>query len=195
MSPPIHALPADKNGFLTFGCFNNNRKITPEILNLWAQILNATDKSRLILKFKGGDSPDIAENYLNQLKELAISPDRIEIYGYKPYQKHLNLYNSIDIALDTYPYNGTTTTCEALWMGVPVVSLAGDCHMSRVGLSILTRIGMEFFAAETKDEYVAKTVALAQNRQALAKNPCFYETKTIKQHPLRRKNIHPNRRI
>ena len=90
------------------------------------------------------------------------------IYGWGRPDEHLKSYEKVDIALDTYPYNGTTTTCEALWMGVPVVSLVGQYHASRVGLSILNRVGLEFFAASNPEEYISKTIALASNIQSLA---------------------------
>ncbi len=82
--------------------------------------------------------------------------------------EHLGLYGQVDIALDTYPCNGFTTTCEALWMGVPVISLVGDCHVSRIGLSILNTVELDFLAASTPDKYVAKAMALAADYQALA---------------------------
>jgi predicted O-linked N-acetylglucosamine transferase (SPINDLY family) len=122
----------------------------------------------MLLKIKAGQEPEIADRYLGQFAELGIDPNRITVCGWKSPIEHFETYSQVDIALDTFPYNGTTTTCEALWMGVPTVSLVGQCHASRVGLSILSRVGLEFFAASTPQEYVAKTLALASNRSALA---------------------------
>ncbi len=168
-APTITPLPAEKNGYITFGSFNNNCKINPVIAQLWAEVLKADTSSRLLLKIKGGDEDRIKDRYYLLFEQFAVDRSRIDIIGWKSPIEHLQLYSGVDIALDTYPYNGTTTTCEALWMGVPVISLLGDKHhASRVGLSILTRVGLKFFAASTPSEYVAKAVALAQNRQALA---------------------------
>lgn len=168
-APPVGPLPALKKGYVTFGSFNNNCKINPYILGLWTQILKANKNSRMLLKFKYGNDNGIRDYYLRQFEQLGISPDRVEVFGWKSKAEHFDLYNHIDIALDTYPYNGTTTTCEALWMGVPVVSLIGEHHVSRVGLSILNRIGMEFFAASNPEQYVSKAISIALKPDALAK--------------------------
>lgn len=167
-APPVAPLPADENGCITFGSFNNSCKLNPTILGLWAEILMADTQSRLLLKIKAGQEPEIAGRYLQQFAELGVDPGRITVCGWKSPVEHFETYSQVDIALDTFPYNGTTTTCEALWMGVPTVSLVGQCHASRVGLSILSRVGLEFFATSTPQEYVAKTLALASNRLALA---------------------------
>jgi len=168
-APPVAPLAAERNGYVTFGSFNNSCKINPTIVALWSCILKANDKSHFLLKFKGGDDRHVREHYLNLFEQWGIEPERVEIYGLKSPVEHLGLYAEVDIALDTYPYNGTTTTCEAMWMGVPVISLVGRCHASRVGLSILTRTGLEFFAVSTPDEYVAKATALASKPDSLAK--------------------------
>ncbi len=165
---PIASLPAAEKGFITFGSFNNNCKINPYIMALWAQILTANSNWRLLLKFAAGNDQKVKDNYLQNFEQLGVSRDRVEIHGKKPFIEHLRLYNQVDIALDTYPYNGTTTTCEALWMGVPTISLVGEHHASRVGLSILSRVGLEFFAASSPDEYIAKATSLARKPEALA---------------------------
>jgi predicted O-linked N-acetylglucosamine transferase (SPINDLY family) len=171
-APPTSPLPVDRNGFVTFGSFNNSCKINPVIPKIWADILKADPTSRLMLKIKAGEDPEVARYFLSQFEQFAISPQRITIDGWKSPIQHLDTYSQIDIALDTYPYNGTTTTCEALWMGVPVITLLGNHHASRVGLSILTRLGLQFFAADSPDQYVKKALALASNRQALAQLRC-----------------------
>lgn len=167
--PPIADSPVQKKGSITFGSFNSSSKINPVIIELWSRILKSTPDSSLLLKFRSGGDDEIRDMFLRRFEKFGISPDRIATCGWVVSPGHLELYNQVDIALDTYPYNGTTTTCQALLMGVPVISLAGEHHMSRVGLSILTRLGLEFFAASTPDEYVAKTAALAANPDALAK--------------------------
>jgi predicted O-linked N-acetylglucosamine transferase (SPINDLY family) len=167
-APLVAPLPADQVGYITFGSFNNNCKINPVVTRLWAEVLKANVNSRLLLKLKGGDEPLIRDRYLGEFEKAGLSRARVEVCGWKSPAEHLQTYGRVDIALDTYPYNGTTTTCEALWMGVPTVSLVGKCHASRVGLSILTCLGLEFFAASSPKEYVARATALAANRPALA---------------------------
>ena len=164
---PEGPLPALRNGFVTFGSFNNNSKINPEILSLWVQVLHSNDGSRLVLKSRAGDDDGVRQIYHRQFERLGISPDRIEMHGQKPAIEYMKLYNSVDIALDTYPYNGTTTTCDAMWMGVPVISMFGKHHASRVGLSILTRVELESLAVSRRSEFVTKATALAQNLEAL----------------------------
>ncbi len=168
-APTIARPPAEEKNYITFGSFNNNCKINPSIVKLWSEILKAVKNSRFLLKLKGGDEPQIRERYLGYFERCGIGLERLSICGWKNPIEHLQLYNQVDIALDTFPYNGTTTTCEALWMGVPVISLKGDTHHAcRVGLSILTRVGLEFFVASKGSEYVTKTIALAENRKSLA---------------------------
>jgi len=166
-APAVGPLPVLRNGWITFGSFNDGSKLNTDITSLWAQILKANDRSRFLLKSRAGDDPGMREVYHRWFEQCGISRERIEIHGQKSAVEYLRLYGNVDIALDTYPYNGTTTTCDAMWMGVPVVSLAGEHHASRVGLSILTRVGLEFFAASTPTEFVARTTAFAQNPEAL----------------------------
>ncbi|MFA5238954.1 MAG: FkbM family methyltransferase [Phycisphaerae bacterium] len=168
-APAATPLPFLRNGYITFGSFNNSCKINPFIIKLWAEILKVNDNSRLILKSIGTGGEEIKKDYLRQFEQLGIGPDRVEIRGPKSKIEHLKTYGQIDIALDTYPYNGTTTTCEALWMGAPVISLTGKPHISRVGLSILSQAGLGFFSASTPEEYIAKASALAAKPEALAK--------------------------
>jgi predicted O-linked N-acetylglucosamine transferase (SPINDLY family) len=121
------------------------------------------------MKFPGGDDPALRDRYWGMFEQLGISRERVEICGWRSSVEHLKLYDRVDIALDTYPYNGCLTTLEALWMGVPVVTLVGKHRVSRVGLSLLSRIGLEFFAVSTPDEYLRKATALSQSRESLAK--------------------------
>lgn len=168
-APPVTPLPAMQKGYITFGCFNCNPKINPYVISMWAQILNNNKDSRFILKFDGAADAKIQHLYTRHFARFGIPSFRLDFYGLKSPAQHLALYGRMDIALDTYPYNGTTTTFEALWMGVPVVSLAGSCHASRVGLSILSRLGLGFLAASSPAEYVAKALALAEKTDQLAK--------------------------
>ncbi len=168
-APPVAPLPAVRNSFITFGSFNSNTKINPVVIGLWAEVLKANRGSRLLLKFIGGNDPEMSEHYLRRFEQLGIAHERVQIYGAKTPVDHLAMYSQMDIALDTYPYHGTTTTCEAMWMGVPTVSLVGRHHLSRVGLSILSSVGLEFFATSSPDEYIARATALASKVEALSK--------------------------
>ena len=172
-APAVDPLPAIKKGYFTFGSFNNNCKIQPDMIRLWAQILSSKEKSRLLLKFGGGDDDTVRDHYLDQFRSLGIAAGRVEICGRKATIEHLEMYGRVDIALDTHPYNGTTTTCEAMWMGVPTLSLVGKSHSSRVGLSLLNRVGLGDFAASTPEEYVAKALAFSGELENLAKIRTF----------------------
>lgn len=163
-SPPCLGRPA-----ITFGSFNSRAKLSEECIAMWGKVLEAVPNSRLVLKSVFGTDDDAARDSLLQLfVAKGINAERIEILLRRSaVEDHLAAYNDVDIALDTFPYHGTTTSCEALWMGVPVVTLAGDRHASRVGASLLTNIGLEVFVAENVEEYVEIAVALAGNREAL----------------------------
>ncbi|MHC4727830.1 MAG: O-linked N-acetylglucosamine transferase, SPINDLY family protein [Planctomycetota bacterium] len=167
-APPVTPLPALRNNFITFGSFNSNSEIHPHIIKLWARILRANNGSRILLKLGISTDSELNRYYFNQFERRGINSNRVAICGWKPMNEHLGLYGQVDIALDTYPCNGFTTTCEALWMGVPVISLVGECHASRIGLSILNTVGLDFLAASTPEKYVAQTIALAANYQSLA---------------------------
>lgn len=168
-APPVAPLPAKRNGFTTYGSFNGSSKINPYIVSLWARVLEADTDSRFLMKFPGGDDPALKDRYWRLFEQSGVSRDRIEICGWQSSAEHLRLYDRIDIGLDTYPYNGCLTTLESLWMGVPVITLTGKGRVSRVGLTLLSRIGLEFFAASTPDEYLRKATALSQSRHSLAK--------------------------
>jgi len=167
-APPISPLAARQNGYVTFGSFSNNLKINSQVLSLWAEVLKVNNDSVLLMKFKEGGDPAMKEYYKSQFRELGIDPKRIHIVGWTNPAEHMQLYSQIDIALDTFPYNGCMTTMEGLWMGVPTISLVGDAiSLSRSGLSILSRVGLEFFAASTPKEFVSKATALSLNLDSL----------------------------
>ena len=168
-APSISPLPADKNGYITFGSFNAASKINPFIIEIWSKILKQIPESRLVIKIGVTVDKQISDYYFKQFRQFGIDPDRVAICGWKHIKEHLQLYGQVDIALDTYPCNGFTTTCEALWMGLPVISLTGQCHASRVGSSILNSIDLSFFASTESDEYIAKASLLASKRETLAK--------------------------
>ena len=161
-TPHIGEPPSLKKGYVTFGSLNNRSKITPDMVRVWAEIVNMIPDARLIFKFNFSSDPLAQILLQDTLDQANITMDRIELYDYTlSKEEHLDLYNKVDIALDTFPYNGTTTTCEALWMGVPVITLEGKVHVSRVGLSLLSTIGMTYLVAKSKGEYIKKAVDLA----------------------------------
>jgi predicted O-linked N-acetylglucosamine transferase (SPINDLY family) len=154
---------------VTFGSFNHLPKVTPEVVAAWSQILAEVPGSRLIMKAKRLGDPDVSRRYVSMFAGHGIGKDRLTLVGWQMAPvDHFAMYNQVDIALDPFPYNGTTTTCEALWMGVPVVTLAGDAHAGRVGASLLCAVGLETFIARTIPDYVGRAVALAQNPEERA---------------------------
>ena len=165
----VGTLPVLHSGHITFGCFNVRPKITDEALALWSGLLAKVPGSRLLLKALGFEEASGRLRMHASLKKAGITPERVELVGRVPtLAEHLALYNRMDIALDTFPYNGTTTTCEALWQGVPVVTLAGHTHASRVGVSLLSNVGLAELVAHSPEEYVKVAVALAANVSRLA---------------------------
>jgi predicted O-linked N-acetylglucosamine transferase (SPINDLY family) len=173
-APPADApapnLPhARIRGRVTFGSFNTPAKITDAVLELWARILLAVPGSRLCLKGAGFGDPAIRQHYTTILTQCGVSSDNLIFLERTPDTRtHLACYLDVDIALDTTPYNGTTTTCEALWMGVPVVTLLGDRHMARVGASLLKSVGHSEWVAADEEEYVRHALKLAADPQRLA---------------------------
>ena len=161
-APEIGELPALTNGHVTFGSFNNLPKVAPEVVETWARILELVPGSRLLIKTRPLADGQTRNRYLELFVARGIEGGRIELCSWIASRSgHLGAYNRIDNGLDPFPYNGTTTTCEALWMGIPVVTLRGYRHSSRVGASILTRVALKELIAETKDAYVEKAVSLA----------------------------------
>jgi len=160
--------PALQNGHVTFGCFNNFAKVTPTTLQLWAAVLAAVPNSRLLIKTRAMADAPTRQRLARTMEGHGISPDRLEMVPFADsYTGHLAAYGRVDIALDCFPYNGTATTCEALWMGVPVMSLTGRSHVSRVSASILAQVGLAHLAAETQEAVVAAAVELASDIQGL----------------------------
>jgi predicted O-linked N-acetylglucosamine transferase (SPINDLY family) len=167
-TPPVSPAPLLDKGFITFGSFNNAMKVNPDVLRLWAEILKTVPRSRLLLKTKSFWDKSVAEDFSNRLQTFGVARERVELRPWALHPRnHLVHYREVDIALDTFPYNGTTTTCEALWMGVPVITLAGRTHAGRVGVSLLSALGLENLIAPTTDEYLALAVALAQDTARL----------------------------
>ena len=160
-SPPVSELPAAANGCVTFGSFNAITKITPQVVSLWARILKALPSARLLIATLPSDA---ARRRLHAIFEQSgVASDRIETCFRIPKNDFLALHHRADIALDPFPFNGTTTTCHSLWMGLPVVTLAGTTHVSRVGASMLTNVGLPELVASHEDRYVQIAVGLARD--------------------------------
>ena len=159
--------PAQKNGFVTFGSFNNFAKASRETLVLWRSVLEAVPRSKLVIKGKIASVPDGEEEATARLSSVGIDMDRVEFRPYSP--DYLEQYRDIDIALDTTPFTGGLTTCEALVMGVPVISLKGATHAARMGASILENAGLPELVAANGLEYVRKAARIAGSMPILVK--------------------------
>ncbi len=167
--PPVAACPRLEQGHITFGSFNSLPKITPDVVRIWSRILKAIPDARLILKAKAFAYAPTRARYLQEFHQQGIAPDRLDLLGLIPGRgNHLSTYSRIDIGLDSFPYNGTTTTCEALWMGVPVICLCGDRHAGRVGASIMYQVNLPELVADSEDDYFDLACSLAADRQRLA---------------------------
>lgn len=167
--PAVSLPPAAVRGHITFGSFNNPVKINRDVVAVWAKILHAVPRSRLLLKGLAFSVEAASDRFREMFAAQGIAAERLALIAWHPEVKgHLELYSQIDIALDPFPYNGTTTTCEALWMGVPVLTLAGDRHSARVGASLLTAVGLSEFVSSSRDDYVACAARLAADPARLA---------------------------
>ena len=162
-APPVAPTPCVASGFITFGCFNTLAKVTPIVRALWARLLKAVPNSRLLIKAKPFACQVVQQRFLNSMAALGVESWRIDLFPLAPATgHHLTMYGRVDIALDTFPYAGTTTTCEALYMGVPVVTMRGACHAHNVGASLLTAVGLEDqCVTDSEDEYIASAARLA----------------------------------
>jgi protein O-GlcNAc transferase len=162
-APEVREPPCLEAGApFTFGCFNNLGKITDAMLAVWVRVLQAVPGSRLALKGRGLGDDAVRRHYFARFAACGLAADRVDLLERTVQANdHLALYHRVDVALDTFPYHGTTTTCEALWMGVPVVTLVGERHGARVGASLLTAAGHAELIATTPDDYVRLAAGLA----------------------------------
>lgn len=161
---PVSAPPCVDAGHITFGSFNALSKVNDTTLELWRRILERVPGSQLLLK--SYQAP--GDTWARRIAAAGLPADRVTMLPqYRTLADHLKCYSRLDIALDPHPYNGTTTTCEAMWMGVPVITLAGDRHSSRVGASLLTSVGHSEWIASNPDDYVACAATLARDRDRL----------------------------
>jgi len=163
--PAVAELPALTTGHVTFGSLNNFAKLNEETLQRWAWLLHAVPRSRLLLLCPEGGHRARLQSFF---REREIAPDRLELVPSRPRHEYLQTYHRIDIALDPFPYSGITTTCDALWMGVPVLTLPGRTPASRAGLSLLTTAGFPEFISRSESEYMANVVSWASDLPRLA---------------------------
>jgi len=167
-APPDYAPePADPptltRGYVTFGSFNNVTKIGPDVVNLWAAVLQAAPRSRLVIKWKSLDEPDARRRLAEAFVAAGVDPGRLELRGFSPHAEMLAQYGEIDIALDPFPFGGGLTSCEALWMGVPVLTLPGDRPASRQTIGFLETLGLSNWVATSPADYVSRAAAFASD--------------------------------
>jgi predicted O-linked N-acetylglucosamine transferase (SPINDLY family) len=167
-APSVEPLPAKAAGHATFACFNNPAKITPQVVACWSRILRRLPEARMILKYRGLDDERTQTHYRALFARHGIAGDRLEFVGWSPHAELLACYHRVDVALDPFPYNGGLTTCEALWMGVPVVTCPGETFASRHSLSHLSNVGLTETIARDLDEYVELAVGLAEDLPRLS---------------------------
>jgi predicted O-linked N-acetylglucosamine transferase (SPINDLY family) len=165
VSPEVGPLPC-RNGPVTFGALNRLTKVSGALITTWSRILQAVPGSRLLLLNNAATSenPPVRDAFAAH----GIEPGRVTLAGLRGRYKYLELYRDVDIALDPFPYNGCVTTCDALWMGVPVIALAGDAFVSRQGVSLLATVGLRDLVTRDADSYVQKAIQLAAEPARLA---------------------------
>ncbi len=167
-APDVAPLPLLQNGFVTFGCFNNLAKITPAVVATWASILRRLGTSRMILKSHPFNDEATRDRVRAAFAEHGVAAERIELQGASPHRRFLAEYGRVDLVLDPFPYSGGLTTCEALWMGVPVVTLPGETFASRHSTSHLCNIGLHDWVAADRDAYAALAADKVCDPAALA---------------------------
>ncbi|CAM5447085.1 tetratricopeptide repeat protein [Thauera mechernichensis] len=166
-APAVGALPARANGVVTFGCFGNMTKAGPRVLRLWAGILNQVPGARLFLKCNQLADPQVVKDVTARFRSHGVAPERLILEGPSPSLGYYAAYNRVNMVLDTFPYPGGTTSVDALWMGVPILTLKGERFLSHLGESIAHNAGLPEWIAENEDDYVQKAVKFASDTSAL----------------------------
>ena len=166
--PDIQPLPAQQNEIITFTSVNNFSKVTPDVQRVWAAVLRAVPNSKLIMQTTALAGEHTKKVVTARFAEEGINSDRLEFRRSTDFPTYLKLLNDSDLTLDPFPFNGGTTTCHSLWMGAPVITMAGDRHASRMGLSMMTTIGLPEFVAHTPDQYVQIATTFAKDLPRLA---------------------------
>ena len=168
-APPVNSLPALSNHFVTFGCFNNLAKVNNEVVVLWSRLLLKIKGSKLILITNQLNDSKTRTNFKNLFLQEGVSPDQLDLQGSLPHSKLLKSYNNIDIALDPFPYSGGLTTCEALWMGVPVITMPGPTFAGRHSATHLTNVGLKDWIVDSQEKYLEVVEQWCNDLEALAK--------------------------
>tara|TARA_B100001057_G_scaffold251021_1_gene251230 strand:- start:2474 stop:4162 length:1689 start_codon:yes stop_codon:yes gene_type:complete len=173
--------PFLKNGFLTFGCFNNSSKISENCIDVWSQILNEIRDAKLIIKASSKDSEIAQDKILSKFKNKKINENRIIFEKHKlEREDHLKMYHNIDISLDTFPYPGVTTSFESIWMGVPVLTKKGNNFVSRCGESINANLELKEFLAVSDEDYIKKAISFNKNKDIITQLRSSLRDKSIK---------------
>jgi predicted O-linked N-acetylglucosamine transferase (SPINDLY family) len=167
-APAVAPPPRAHGGSVTFGSFNNVAKLTPAVLALWADVLRAVPGARLLIKWHSLDDADERRRLVEAFAAHGVDAARLALRGHSPHAAMLAEYGDVDIALDPFPFCGGLTSCEALWMGVPVITLPGVRPVSRQTLALLTQLGLTELAAHDAGDYVARAAALAGDAPRLA---------------------------
>ena len=180
-APPVQEPPYLKTKTITFGSFNQSRKITPRTASHWMAVLNAVPNSRLLLKSKNLGEEVERQRVTILFEEMGLEPQRLELRGHSPsLEEHLAAYHDVDIALDTFPYTGCTTTADALWMGVPVLTVAGKSMVSRQAAAVLQGVGCEQWICKNEAEMVEQALSLANDCKELQELRMHQRQKMVK---------------
>jgi len=164
---PISRLPALQNKEFCFGAFHNTSKVSDMIIQLWSKVLGQIPESKILLQAAAYDDPDIVKYFLACFEKYGIKRHRIHCFGTLPFEQYLRLHHQIDIMLDTQPWTGHTTSCHALWMGIPILTLAGNRHASRIGQRLMHAINLPDWIARDHEDFVKKAVQFAKDRKGL----------------------------
>jgi predicted O-linked N-acetylglucosamine transferase (SPINDLY family) len=168
MGVPLAPLPKSRNGYITFGSFQKLGKINDRVLALWGRVLHVLPDARLRVQNRQKNCPATREQFRERLFAMGIAPERVALEGEVPREAYLAAHADVDIILDTFPFPGDTTTCEALWMGVPTLTLAGETMLGRQGASMLACTGLQDWIASDEADFVAKAIAHAADAERLA---------------------------
>jgi predicted O-linked N-acetylglucosamine transferase (SPINDLY family) len=167
-APSVGSLPLSTNGYATFGSFNNPAKLTSKVIEVWSKILRSVPNSKLVLKYRGLTEPAVKQHFIDEFSANGVDPLQLELLPQSSYADYLSTYQRIDVALDPFPFVGGATTCEALWMGVPVLTWPGETFAGRHSLSHLVNVGLTEMVAAGPDDYVEMAVSLAGNAARLS---------------------------
>jgi len=168
LAPPVGSPPSAGNGFPTFGSFNNPAKVTPDVVATWSRILRGSPGARLLMKYRGLGDPMVRKRFLDLFAAHGVGPERLDMRPWSSYSEYLATYHEVDVMLDPFPFSGSATTCESLWMGVPVITCPSETFASRHTLRHLTSVGLTETIAANLDSYVDRAIGLATDASTLA---------------------------